>query len=621
MSDSPVAPSGFGNVTRFVCAGLAARGHTVSILGWQARGSPQAWQNCTIYPVPRNNFGADVLLPYLQRLQPDLLVTLADIWWLTFIRGPALASFMRTAGIPWVLYYPVDGDIGDGRLPPSWVQVLRSVDLPIAMSVYGVESARVNGIASAYIPHGVDTKLFHPPKNKEAAKRALGYQGRFVVLSDARNQPRKMLPRTLEIFRRFARGKDDVLLHLHCDPNDPAARAPEYHYSLLEDIELLGISHKVRLTEGMTIDGGVPLSGLAAIYQAADVHLLSSWGEGFGLPTLQAAAAGAVPMACEYTTSLELTAGHGEPVRIRRFLPDQFGIRRALVDIDDAVEKLERLYVDRELLAERSAASARFAQGYDWERIVPQWQELIQREGARLRMKARYAGSVSRVTLGARGDGAGNTLARTLRSALPDLPDGVRVTVDVVENKAGQLTGEVLRDAWSSDHCLTIPVTLPATDSARRRVIGCVYVAGPDDVPVLRTLSRVFPGLNAWSSAPLPLGPDRNGRPVVARAVARGTSEWTRYLAASVLALDLGSLDPELPARAAEFEVPCIGSCAHPIQEQLWPELTLTPPEPLAAARLARDLLTDQDEAAAICARARERLAAPDVECTEMRSA
>src|SRR5262249_57898209 len=109
------------------------------------------------------------------------------------------------------------------------------------------------------------------------------------------NQPRKQLPRLLEIFRRFSAGKDDVLLHLHCDPNDPAARTPEYFYDLKSDIAFLGLQEKVRVTDGMTIAEGLPLDRLAAIYQAADVHLLASLGEGFGLPTLQAASAGGVP--------------------------------------------------------------------------------------------------------------------------------------------------------------------------------------------------------------------------------------------------------------------------------------------------------------------------------------
>ena len=112
MSDSPTSPSGFGNVTRHVCTGLARLGHTIDIVGWQAsarrrvggvHGSPRATAH----------FGADVLLAYLQKLRPDVLVTLADVWWLTFIESPFISSFRRPRRIPWALYFPIDGDLGD----------------------------------------------------------------------------------------------------------------------------------------------------------------------------------------------------------------------------------------------------------------------------------------------------------------------------------------------------------------------------------------------------------------------------------------------------------------------------------------------------------------------------
>jgi glycosyltransferase involved in cell wall biosynthesis len=371
MSDSPTSPSGFGNVTRFVCAGLAEQGHRVSILGWQTRGQPQPWRDCTLYPVRHAGFGADVLHTYLRRLQPDILITLADIWWLTFISDPLNANFMRAANIPWALYYPVDGDMGDMLLPSSWVHILQTVDVPVAMSRYGQAVSHANGITPTYIPHGVDTKVFHPPADKLEAKGKLGYDGRFVILSDARNQPRKMWPRTIEIFRRFARAKDDVVLHIHCDPNDPAARALDYCYDLRSDIAFLNLGDKVRFSPDMSVTRGLALEQLASIYQAADVHLLSSWGEGFGLPNLQACSSGVVPLAADYTASQELVEGHGETIRVKHYVPDQFGLRRALIDMDDAVHKLERLYRDRALLAAKAAAARQFAEAYDWEQVVP----------------------------------------------------------------------------------------------------------------------------------------------------------------------------------------------------------------------------------------------------------
>ena len=614
MSDSPTSPSGFGNVTRFVCKGLADLGHEVSILGWQARGGPTPWQNCMLYPVRHNSFGADVLVSYLMRLRPDVLVTLADVWWLTFITHPLIANYLRTSCTPWVLYYPIDGDMGEGRLPPSWVHILEAVDLPIAMSRYGYEVSAANGLSPTYIPHGVETSVFRPPEDKGEAKRALGYEGHFVVFCDARNQPRKQLPRLLEIFRRFAAGKDDVLLHLHCDPDDPAASTPEYFYDLRADIAHLGLGDKVRTTRGMSIGTGLTLAELSAIYQAADVHLLASLGEGFGLPTLQAASAGVVPLASDYTASRELVLGHGEAIRVSHWLEDQFGLRRALIDVDDAVAALERLYGDAELLAAKSRASRSFAEPYDWARIVPQWHDLLQREGARLRLTMRHPAGAYRMTVNSRSLDGPPELAATVRKVLPGLADSTQITFNVVENKAGLLTSEVLRDAQAFERTLTLPVTLPPADPSltKSRVTGCVYAASVRDVPVLRALSRIFPGLNVWSQEPLDLGLSSTGeRTVWSKAVPAGSAAFMRHLAASTLALDLGGAEPTLAAEAARLCVPCIGLARREGQRTLWPELSLTEADTAEATGLARWMLTDQGAAADVCARARQQLCSP----------
>src|SRR2546421_8178554 len=160
MSDSPAAPSGFGNATRFVCTGLANRGHQVSILGWPTQGQPTPWQNCMLYPI---GFSANELLHYLRELQPDVLITLADVCMLEYLNNPVITDFMHTAGIPWVLYYPISADMGENRLPPSWVDTLKAVDLPIAMSRYACDVTQANGVEPIYIPLGVDTKVFQLP--------------------------------------------------------------------------------------------------------------------------------------------------------------------------------------------------------------------------------------------------------------------------------------------------------------------------------------------------------------------------------------------------------------------------------------------------------------------------
>src|ERR1051326_4302608 len=132
------------------------------------------------------------------------------MWRLTYLANPVVADFMHQARIPWACYYTLDSDMGNGKLPPSMVHLLQTIDLPIAVSRYCEQVTKANNITPAYIPNGVSTKVFRPPRSKAAAKRALGYENKFVILSDARNQPRKLLPRLLDIFKRFAGGKNDV---------------------------------------------------------------------------------------------------------------------------------------------------------------------------------------------------------------------------------------------------------------------------------------------------------------------------------------------------------------------------------------------------------------------------
>jgi len=313
---------------------------------------------------------------YLQEIRPDIIITLANPWWMHYMGQPQMQRRLRFAGAKWILYYPLDGELGDGRIPENWIATIATADVAVAYSQYGVALSERCGLRPRYIPHGVDTRTFCPPSDKARAKTRLGYQGKFVILSDARNQPRKMLPRLLSIFARFAVDKPDVFLHLHCDPKDP--RATKVGHELRRAIAESGVADQVSFTKGFTIHQGVPIQRLAQIYQAADIHLLTSGGEGFGLPTLQAAAAGVVPFAPDYSANTELVKGHGEAVRVSGFVEEEpYGIRRCLIDVDDCIARLEKYYTNRSLLFGRGQEARRFALPYDWSKVLPMWDDLL----------------------------------------------------------------------------------------------------------------------------------------------------------------------------------------------------------------------------------------------------
>ena len=632
MSDSPTIPTGFGNVTRRVCTGLADRGHHVSILGWVMRGQPTPWQNCMLYPATPWHHGmpyqrgrdTSELLHYLRQIQPDVLIIQGDVWWPRYIIDSSLANFMHTNGIPWILYYPIDSDMGENRLPPSWIRILKNVDLPIAMSRYGHDVTQANGVEADYIPLGVDTKIFQPPIDKDSAKQVFGYEGKFVILSDARNAPRKLLYRTLEIFQRFAADKDDVILHLHCDPDDPGARTPNYYYNLRSDIAFLNLTEKVSLTTELPLEQlaqthqatsylvrpHLPLEQLAQIYQAADVHLLASSGEGFGLPTLQAAATGAVPLASDYTASRELVLSHGEAIRVRHFLFDEFGLRRALIDIDDAVSKLEMLYRDRQLLASKAQSSHEFALSYDWEQIISQWEETLLREVPRRRMSLLSSSIASSISLDT-----------SKEESLPDFACEEHKTQESPLHSSN-LDGDYhplvihyqdVQQDMQRERTLRIPVTLPLAKS-KQRLPGYVYVASQCDVPSVLALQRIFPGLKVWSTVQLDFGSlASNDQPFQVKVVQANSVEYRPHLALSTLALDMGNFDPVLPIEAAKLGIPCIGLAQQREQALLWPKLSLEKPDPLMAAKLGRQMLTDQGIATDLCLKARQLLASAPV--------
>jgi hypothetical protein len=447
------------------------------------------------------------------------------------------------------------------------------------MSRYGQRIVRHCGIDCDYIPHGVDLEVFSPPGDREVAKEAVGAGGHFLVLSDSRNQPRKLLPRLLDVFARFAVGRPDVLLHLHTDPDDEFANSAQYSYDVRADVAQLGIEGQVRFTEGFRMGprAGLPIEELARHYQAADIHVLVSSGEGFGLPTLQAAAAGAVPMATDYSASAELVEGHGEALPVGAWMQSQFGIRRALVDVDAAVDRLVRLYGDRRHLQERSDRSRSFALAYGWENVVDAWHRRIialgesRRRGGRLRRTGRAPRQIVEHTL---------------------VDGGTSVTVKMQRVELGRLESTILADARAHDPEIRLPAAprpcqVGGVKVLRRAGLVCLGPTGADETALV-ALQAIFPILRGW--------------------VPPADPEEARYeLVQSVLVLNAGGALPQaLLLDAALFGVPCVGPASTALQGVLWPDLVAN--DEAAARRLARRLLTDPAELLRVVEAARWRL-------------
>jgi glycosyltransferase involved in cell wall biosynthesis len=564
VSDSPYAPTGLGNVTAAVCSGLAARGHDVHILGWETKRHTD-WQGCFVYP-SYGHKGRDSIYSLLAQVRPDVVVALGNLWWFPYFASPRTCRYMEVRNTPWLFYFPVDGDLGDETLPRKWIEILRAVQFPVTMSRYGQRVTKKCGIVSDYIPHGVDTRVFCPPVDREVAKARFGYEGKFVILSDSRNQPRKLLPRLIEIFARFARDCPNSLLHLRTDPEDPFFQRGLYSYDVRADIRYFGIESKVHFTP-LPADRhcGLPLVELATYYQAADVHILASGGEGFGLPTLQAAAAGAVPMACAYSASWELTMGHGEPLVVEGWARTEVGIRRAVISVEQTVETLRRYYGNTELLRSRSKQGRVFAEQYQWDHIISDWDELLRSIPTR---QQTY-----------------NIRPR------PNCPqkhaaDSIDQNSELLSRAASfnrEYSRTEIRIPTTPEHCRVANVCVP-------RRMGSTILA-VSDIPLFIQLARLFPALYGWVPGNVP----SDGRRLegALNPIELHQPEDIRYrLAQSVLLLNVGSQFSQTTLiDAAMLGVLSVGAGDREAQVALWPDLTTS--SSLRAIDLTRQLLTN----------------------------
>lgn len=377
MSDGIWSPTGFACVMRNLINGLKDE-FDCAILSWQYIGNSIEVDNVKIYPVGKHQFGKDTFERAMKSFEPDILITYGDYWMVNYLGNETFQKMLKKYNTKWLWYCPVDSDI----VPMQYEDVLKVPDKLIIPSRDGRRIVKSLDIECNYIPHGVDTSTFVPYDNKSEIKELEEYNDKFVIGCVARNQDRKQIPRLVRAFSLFAEDKDDVLLHLHCDPFDIANTIRDYDntvYSLLyQSIHTCKIQDKVRFTKKLNsfIDG-FDEKRMAYIYNLFDIHALSTTGEGFGIPVIESMACGVPNVMTNFTTAKELVEGRGELCRVQAKIFGTYGSNRALVDEEDMAKKFDKLYNDRALIQKYSKDCVSFAKDYDWKFVVQEWRELI----------------------------------------------------------------------------------------------------------------------------------------------------------------------------------------------------------------------------------------------------
>lgn len=367
QSNAPWVGTGYGSQTKLILRELLHRGHLPTCFAYYGlNGGRIEYDGYEVRSGSNfDEWGNDVVGSHIRKTRSDVLVTLMDI----FILNKDIYAGLD---VPWVSWTPIDAiSIGAPTL-----ERLKHVTYPVAMSHFGAQQMMDVGIEpTATIYHAVDTSVMKP-LDKEECRRMLSIpKDMFVVgMVMANKGNRKQFPLQMLAFKQFMEKHPDLDAHLyiHTEPTNG-----------MGGFDMRALTHKLGLNEGKVFatnqydSSVIPLDygDMAKLYNAFDVLMNCSLGEGFGVPIVEAQACGVPVITNSITTMPEITH-NGYTVELQG---PELGLHlgwQATPDVEDMLYRLE--CVERMLgKAEAEAGRAWVQMNCDVQIIADQWGILL----------------------------------------------------------------------------------------------------------------------------------------------------------------------------------------------------------------------------------------------------
>jgi len=371
FSNAPWTHTGYGNQTDLFWWRIQKLGHKVTLaanygLAGATLNLEHDGELTKVLPFGYNSNGNDVLAFHAKYTKADIVITLYDAW----VFDPKTMSQFR-----WCPWLPVD-HVG---VPDAVKAALSVAWQPIVYSRFALNAMKQAGIDALYVPHGVDTKVFRP-LDKMEARKTLNLPRTdvdFLAVMVAANKgtpSRKCFAEVLFAWADFIKEHPKAMLFLH------TTSGPQ-----MSGLDLPQITHNLGLTGEHVVFCdpywnvlGFPPEFMARLYNAADVLVNPSMGEGFGIPILEAQACGTPVIVGDWTSMPELCFA-GWKVRGQPFWTP-LGGWQMLPFIHDIRKYLERAY--RASQSQEFSVMQRKAIGgaaaYDADRVTEEyWQPVL----------------------------------------------------------------------------------------------------------------------------------------------------------------------------------------------------------------------------------------------------
>lgn len=294
-SNTPGAPTGYGVQALLLADRLKREGHDVAALsnyGLEGGLTTLDLPSGTIPHYPRGYtlYSGDVLGMHHKhfinnRDIPSKIITLYDAW--VYEGAPDIEDLSFWS------WTPVD----HLTAPPKVVAWAKRDNVKtIAMTPFGQREFKKHGVDAAFIPHAVDTKVYKPTELIEGvtAREYMDIpKDAFLVGMVAANKAngsihRKAFAENLLAFALYRKENPNAYLYIHAEPGKVFGgfHLPALASAVGLDPNAVIFPNREKLRYGYTPEE------MSALYSAMDVLLHASYGEGFGVPAIEAQACG-----------------------------------------------------------------------------------------------------------------------------------------------------------------------------------------------------------------------------------------------------------------------------------------------------------------------------------------
>jgi glycosyltransferase involved in cell wall biosynthesis len=380
-----LVPTGFGNVAGNLLNDMH-KYFDVTVLGINYHGDKKYDTNkYFVYPVSRDDMLGMKRLPHLIRQEaPDIIFLFQDIFHISDIIDTIRKTVDPRTKI--VTYFPVDGN----PFSKAWGNVFKAADINITYTDWAVRTIKETFPESGDIYklyHGVDTNIYKPLEMSEIKKHraSFGWTNKFTAINVNRFQPRKAIPFSIRAFSLFAKGykkckcgniypfhkkfcdlnmcgpedvvekekryRTDVHLYLHMMASEPSM-GPGRVNILQNHVLNAGFTDEdlvngmISINAAQIYSGAITNEMVNQMYNAANVNINSTLGEGCGLSLIESMATGTPSIAPKNSAIPEMLGdtGHIIPnVGLMNQAMDS-GHMRPIVDIWKFTMALEKEY-------------------------------------------------------------------------------------------------------------------------------------------------------------------------------------------------------------------------------------------------------------------------------------